>query len=182
MELRERDNLLLEFIEKFKIMDVPHAVKLVNEYTKRAARKRLKQMFDDGKLQRDRKYRGQNYTYFYKPVKQYEHRFLLMDFYCLLSTMCTILEFETEYKLKGEPGIRKKGDVIADAYMYIQRNDGKKAKFIIEVQQPFNPFNFEKYKGIDIPTIIAITDKKIEKQNDVIVIDTKFKNIKEVLC
>lgn len=183
MVLTDRDNKLLELINKFKIIDVPRAAKLVKEYPNEyIARRRLRQMVNAKLLNHSRSYIGQSYIFFKKPVKQIEHRLLLLDFYSLLSSMCNILEFETEYKLKGTPGIRRKGDVISDAYMALQRNDGKKASFVVEVQQPFNPFNLEKYKGIDTPTIILITDKKIDTVGcDVIIIDTKLKNIKEVL-
>lgn len=183
MIVKERDKNVLEFISTFHVAKTMTLAELFYP-SLRYAQHRLKQMYDNKLLKRDRDHFTSQYYYYIKKPKQLRHRLIVTDFYLALNRIATIEKFTPEFTVFE--GIRPDAFI---AYIY----KGKPNIAFLEVELSNNGFDIWKYEKLyksDIwkkyfpvfPTIIGITNKSISKTFlSVIQINEDMENLKEVL-
>lgn len=168
MRVTKRDKEVIEFIQDNKAATT-ETIKELFYPSLRVAQNRLKLMYDNKLLQRDRDYYTSQYYYYIKKPVQARHCLLLTDFYRHLSSMAQIEIFEKEFTIEN---IRP--DALV-AYRYANRN----YIAFVEIELSNTP-NIEKYEKLYksgkykdyfpvFPLIYYVTDKKIP--------DTKLKVI-----
>lgn len=164
MIVTDRDKLVLEFINKFKFATTDTIAELFYPNLV-IARRRLKLLYDNKLLKRDRDHFTAQYYYYNTKSKQMKHQLLLTDFYRELNKIAEIVFFENEFKCEN---------VIADALAVYKLNEIAYVAFIeVEIsnkgidldkyEKLFRSNKYEKYFNGVFPLIIAITNKTIPK-------------------
>lgn len=126
--MTERDSLVLEFINKYKLCTSEHVYNLYfNQVHPTVCSRRLKYLAEYGYIDRF-KFEGNNYIYYVgkKPyTRLIRHDLLITDFVVkLLQEGYEILEFKKSFVL---------GDIIADAFLTVKRSN-KIRNILLEVQ------------------------------------------------
>lgn len=182
MIVTERDKKVLNFIEKFNVATTDTIQELFYPSI-RVAQHRLKLMYDNKLLKRERDNFTSQYIYYVRKPKQLRHNLLLTDFYREMNRIVDIELFEKEFIIDN---VRADGLI---AYRY--KNKGYIA--CIEVQIANEPLNVEKYEMLYFsgkykkyfpvfPLIYAITNKKIPyTELKIIRVNEDMSNVKEVL-
>lgn len=156
----ERDKKVIEFIQEYKVATT-ETIKELFYPSLRVAQNRLKLMYDNKILQRDRDYYTSQYYYYIKKPIQVRHCQLLTDFYRHLSKKAHIELFEKEFIIENV-----RPDALV-AYRYTNRN----YIAFVEIELSNTP-NIEKYEKLYqsgqykdyfpvFPLIYYVTDKKI---------------------
>ncbi|MGL5713693.1 MAG: hypothetical protein ACRCXT_22065 [Paraclostridium sp.] len=139
--MTERDSLVLDFINKYKLCTTEHIYKIYfNQVHPTVCNRRLKYLNDYGYIKKE-KWNGNNCIYYTgnKPAnKLVAHDLLITDTITrLLSEGYEIKEFKKSYIL---------GDIISDAYIQVIK-DGKMKNILLEVQLSSHDC-ISKYKNI----------------------------------
>jgi hypothetical protein len=159
VKLTERINAILSLVERFKVVELSHVVRLYykDKYGNINAQKRLTAMCRDGLLKRKRSNVNLRYYYYLgKEPAQVQHKLMLTELYVnmcckhgISNVTCT-----PEYTIEG---------VRPDAYIeVIDRN--RKYLFFVEVQIAHTPVDLAKYEmlyrkkpfGDAFPTILVL--------------------------
>lgn len=181
--ITDRDKQVLEFLRKFKVATTDTIADIFYP-SLRVAQRRLKILYENKALKRDREHFTSQFYYYIQKPKQLRHSILLTDFYRELNKIANIEFFESEFAIEH---------VRADALAaYRIKNRGYIA--FVEVQIANMPLDIEKYENLYrselykkyfpvFPLIIAITDKNIPKTDlKVIQLNEKLENLKETVC
>lgn len=177
-----RDKKALDFLEKFKAART-NTIQELFYPSLRVAQHRLKLLYENKLLRRERDYFTSQYIYYIKKPKQLRHDLLLTDFYCEMNKIVDIELFEKEVTIDD---IRPDGLI---AYRH------KKKGFIacIEVQIANEPLDVEKYEKLYrsgrykkyfpvFPLIYVISNKNIPKTElKVIKVYEDISNLREIL-
>ena len=182
MIVTERDKKVLNFIEKFNVATTDTIQELFYPSI-RVAQHRLKLMYDNKLLKRERDHFTSQYYYYLRKPRQLRHSLLLTDFYREINRLTKIELFEKELTIEH---VRADGLV---AYKY----KSKRYIAFIEVQIANTPLDVEKYEKLFksgkykkyfpvFPLIYAITNKKIPyTELKIIRVNEDMSNVKEVL-
>lgn len=139
MILQERDKKILEFVEKFKVVTTSHIEKEFfagNKQSARIARRRLKKLYDNKFLKRERNNINAEYIYYFRKPIQIRHQLLVIDFYQAIKKYGKIIEFTPEKTME---------DIRPDAVCKIAR-DNHLHLFCVEIELSNNTFNQTKYE------------------------------------
>lgn len=181
MIVTERDNQVILFIEKFKIATTSTISGLFYP-SLRVAQHRLKLLYENKLLKRDRDpFTGQYYYYNKKPI-QIRHSLLLTNFYREINKLVDVKLFENEFT--HFEGIRP------DGFLAVEFSNKKKEIYFVETEISNKP-DIEKYEELyksnqwksvfpKFPKLIFVTDKTVgeSKLFDVIKIGENLKDIK----
>lgn len=182
MIVTARDIEVLNFIDKFKAARTD----TIHEFfypSLRVAQRRLKLLYDNNYLKRDRDHFTSQYYYYIRKTKQLRHDLLLTDFYREINKIVDIELFEKEFSI---------ADIRADGLIaYRHKNKGYIA--FVEIQIANIPLNVEKYEKLYhsgkykkyfpvFPLVYAITDQKIpDTKIEIIKVNEDMSNLREVL-
>ncbi|MGJ0846604.1 hypothetical protein ACR77J_07940 [Tissierella praeacuta] len=178
MIVTERDKKVINFIEENKIATTD-AIAEIFYPCLRVAQHRLKLMYDNKLIKRDRDYYTSQYYYYLKKPKQIKHSLLVTEFYKNLNKIADIKMFRSEFIIEN---------IRSDAFVAYEVNNIKKIAFV-EVQISNTKLDIEKYEKLFksgkyksyfpvFPSILAITDRKVPQTNlDLIKINTNFNNL-----
>lgn len=139
--MTERDGLVLDFINRYKLCTKDHIYNIYfNQVHTTVCSRRLKYLNDYGYIKRE-KFNGNNYIYYSgtKPNnKLIPHDLLITDVVVkFLSEGYEILDFKKSFVL---------GDIISDAYIQVKK-DNKVKNVLLEVQLSGHDC-LSKYKNI----------------------------------
>jgi hypothetical protein len=177
--IMETEQKVLDFLEVFKCATTSQLTKLfymTTKYPYNKSRRRLKILYDDKHIKRERNSINMEYVYFPKKNNQFNHSLILTEFYVQLQELAEIDKFEVEQPY---------GKIRPDG-MCICGYKGFTHYFFIEVHISNNKFNQDKYisyygsrewkQYFDVfPKVIIISDKKVELQQSPL----KFIQIKQ---
>lgn len=180
------DQQVLDFLEVFNCATTSQLTKLFynTKYPYNKSRRRLKILYDDKHIKRERNSINMEYVYYLKKNNQFTHSLILTEFYVRLHELAEIDKFEVEQPY---------GHIRPDG-MCICGYRGFTHYFFVEIHRSNNKFNQDKYisyygslewkKYFDVfPKIIIISDKKISLQPTnlkFIQIPTNCDNIKNI--
>lgn len=164
---------VIEFIERFKVARTS-TIKELFYPSLLVAQKRLKRITEDKELKRSRDNITNEYIYFKNKPKQLKHSLLITDFYREFNKLVDINHFKNEFIIEG---------VRADALMAYEYKATKYISFL-EVQISNVKLNLDKYRSLKyseaykkilpvFPSIIAVTNQRIEIPKDLEVIQIK---------
>jgi hypothetical protein len=159
---------VLDFLDTFNCATTSQLTKLFyNDVAipQNKARRRLKILYDDKHVKRERNSINMEYVYYLRKNNQFTHSLILTEFYVRLHELAEIDKFEVEQPY---------GHIRPDG-MCICGYKGFTHYFFIEVHISNNKFNQDKYiayygsrewkQYFDLfPKIIIISDKKINLQ------------------
>lgn len=165
MILQERDEKILEFIKKFKVVTTSQIEKEFfskHKQSARLARRRLKKLYDAKLIKRERSHINYEYVYYFEKPKQIRHQILVVDFYQAVKQYGRIIEFTPEKSM---------ANIRSDAICKIARNN-QLHLFCVEVELSNNGFNQDKYEDFYIsreykkwfqvfPKVVVVSDKKV---------------------
>lgn len=184
MIIKEAEKKVLSYLNEFKIATTDTLADLFYP-SLRYAQHRLKQMYDNKLLKRDRDHFTAQYYYYITKPRQLRHSLLVTHFYRELNKIADIEYFRPEFT--HFEGIRP------DAFIAYELQ-GEKDMAFLEVEISNNGLDIEKYerlyklgewKGYNFPkfpNIIAITDKNIPNTKlKIIQISEEISNLREVL-
>ncbi|NBI05749.1 hypothetical protein [Senegalia massiliensis] len=177
--ITDRDKKVIEFIEKFNVATTNIIADLFYP-SLRVAQNRLKRLYADKVLKRDREHFTNQYYYYIKKPKQIRHNLLLVEFYKEVNKLIDIEVFKKEFEIE---------DIRPDGLM-IYKYKNKKYIAFIEVQISNTPVDIHKYRKLCLtekykkyfpvfPKLIFITNKSIKniKEFEVIKIKEDSENI-----
>lgn len=182
MIVTERDKKVLNFIEKFNVATTDTIQELFYPSI-RVAQHRLKLMYDNKLLKRERDHFTAQYIYYIRKPKQLRHDLLLTDFYREMNRLTDIELFEKEFTIDN---VRPDG-LIAYRYKgksYIACIEVQIANIALDVEKYEKLFKSGKYKKYFpvFPLVYAITNKKIPyTELKIIRVNEDMSNLKEVL-
>lgn len=182
MIVTERDKKVLNFIEKFNVATTDTIQELFYPSI-RVAQHRLKLMYDNKLLKRERDHFTSQYMYYIRKPKQLRHDLLLTDFYREMNRLTDIELFEKEFTIDN---VRPDG-LIAYRYKgksYIACIEVQIANIALDVEKYEKLFKSGKYKKYFpvFPLVYAITNKKIPyTELKIIRVNEDMSNLKEVL-
>lgn len=184
MIVTERDKEVLIFINKFKIATTD----TINELfypSLRVAQHRLKLLYENKLLKRDRDHFTSQYYYYTSKPKQLIHSLSLTNFYREINKFVEIKHFDNEFTYFE--GIRP------DGFLAAELPNGKKEIYFIEIERSNKP-DVEKYEELfkvgewkkvfpKFPKVIFVTDKQVSnsKYFDVIKINEDMRNIRGII-
>lgn len=166
MIVTDRDRKVIDFISNMNCVNTNIIYELFYP-SLRVAQNRLKLMYDNKILKRDRDhFTNQFYYYIDNKPKQVNHNLILAKFYNKLSKTAKIVTFKKEYSI---------GDVRSDALVIYSRGNKSYIAFIeVELSNTPDIWKYEKlYKSGEykkhfnevFPLIMYITNKNIPKTN-----------------
>lgn len=182
MIVTERDKKVLNFIEKFNVATTDTIQELFYPSI-RVAQHRLKLMYDNKLLKRERDHFTSQYYYYLRKPRQLRHSLLLTDFYREINRLTQIELFEKEFTIDN---VRPDG-LIAYRYKgksYIACIEVQIANIALDVEKYEKLFKSGKYKKYFpvFPLVYAITNKKIPyTELKIIRVNEDMSNLKEVL-
>lgn len=94
----ERDNLIIEFLEKFKVATTTQ-IKDLFFPSINTCRRRLKKLYDMKKIKRTRDNINKDYIYFLKEPKQLKHSLAIVNFYTNIYKKYKITNYRIEPNL-----------------------------------------------------------------------------------
>lgn len=184
MIVTKNDKKVLNFINQFKVATTTTIVELFYS-SLRYGQQRLKMLYDNKLLNRDRDHFTSQYYYYTKKPKQVRHSLLLADFYREINKLAKIEYFENEFTQFD--GIRP------DGFLAAELPGNRKEIYFIETEISNKP-DTEKYEELfksnawevifpKFPKVVFVTDKKVDdsKYFDVIKVDEDLKNIRGLL-
>jgi hypothetical protein len=156
---------VLEFLEVFKCATTSQLTKLFynTKYPLNKSRRRLKILYDDKHVKRERNSINMEYVYYLRKNNQFTHSLILTEFYVRLHELAEIDKFEVEQPY---------GHIRPDG-MCICGYKGFTHYFFIEVHISNNKFNQDKYIAYYgsrewkqyfniFPKVLIISDKRVE--------------------
>lgn len=163
MRISNNDKKTLEFIQKFNVATTNTIYDLFYP-SLRMAQYRLKALYDNKILKRDRDHFTSQYCYYYKKPKQLRHDLLLTEFYRVMNKLAQIEFFEKEFPLD---------DVRPDGLM-AYRHKNKSYIAFVEVQIANTALDVKKYEKLyqserykkyfpTFPLVYAITNQTIPR-------------------
>ncbi|MGL5439656.1 MAG: hypothetical protein ACRDA4_04625 [Filifactoraceae bacterium] len=185
----DRDKKIIQLIADLKVVDVfvVDSILFKNTKTTRVAQRRLQNLYEFNRVKRWRMNQISNYIYYLgkKPIN-IDHSILMSHFIANLSNIgAEIIEIKREWLIFE--GIR------IDLFVSFVMN-GKNYTSIVEIENTKNfqskydklesYFSGKEYKNLfsNIPLIVCVSDKPFNKRIlEVIQIDTKFNNMKELM-
>jgi len=182
MIVTDRDRKVIDFLNTFKVATTDTIQELFYP-SLRVAQKRLKLMYDNKLIKRERDHFTAQYIYYIRKPKQLRHDLLLTNFYKEMNQLVKIEVFEKEIPI---------GDIRPDGLIAYRH---KKKGFIacIEVQIANKPLDVEKYEKLYrsgrykkyfpvFPLVYAITNKKIpDTELKIIRVNEDMSNLREIL-
>lgn len=178
MIVTNRDKKVLAFLDEFRIATTDTIQELFYP-SLRVAQTRLKLLYDNKLIKRDRDHFTSQYYYYIKKPKQLRHDLLLTNFYREINKLADIELFKKEFTVDN---------IRADGLIAYKRN--KRYIAFAEVQIANTPLDILKYEKLyksnqykkyfpTFPFIYAITDKKIPSSSlKIIQINEDMSNIK----
>lgn len=182
MIVTDKDKEVLQFLEKFKVATTDTISELFYHNLKWTQR-RLKKLYDNKYLKRERDHFTSQYMYYIRKPKQLRHDLLLTDFYREMNRLTDIELFEKEFTIDN---VRPDG-LIAYRYKgksYIACIEVQIANIALDVEKYEKLFKSGKYKKYFpvFPLVYAITDRKIPATKiEVIRVNEDMSNLREVL-
>ena len=182
MIVTDRDKLVLEFIEQFKIATTD-TIQLLFYPSLRITQRRLKLLVDNKLLKRDRDTFTSQFYYYIKKPRQLKHSLLLTDFYRELHKISKIELFKNEFIIE---------DIRSDGFVAYEYKSKKEIAFI-EVELSNKGLDLEKYERLYksskykkyfpiFPNIIIISNKSIPKTKlKIIKIDESIQGLELIL-
>jgi len=160
------DQRVLDFLDVFNCATTSQITKLFYSNVKcpgNRARRRLKILYDDNHIKRERNSVSMEYVYYLRKNNQFTHSLTLTEFYVNLQGIAEIDKFEVEQPY---------GHIRPDG-MCICGYRGFTHYFFIEVHISKNKFNQDKYiayygsrewkQYFDVfPKVIILSDKKVD--------------------
>lgn len=181
--MSENDIKVVNFIEDYKVATTDTISQLFYS-SLRYGQYRLKLMYDNKVLKRDREHFTNQYYYYIRKPRQLRHSLLLTDFYREMNKVATIERFKKEFAIDR---LRADG-LIAYEYKsnhYLAFIEIQIANMPLDISKYEKLYNNGKYKiffGNVFPQIIAITNKKTPKTKlSIIKVNEDFLNLREVL-
>lgn len=192
MAVRERDKNTLQFIHDMKVVTSDIVSPLFYEGNLRVAQRRLQIMAENYKdigLKRSRDGWTDKYIYYFEKPKQVRHSLLLVEFYknIFLMNGVKILKFLKEPTWFD--GLRPDGFIA-----FTDTRINKNYIAFLEIQICNKPLDTQKYRKLYLseeykkyfptfPVLIAITNKKVQQNEDFKIIQIKedFSNIGGIL-
>lgn len=184
VKLQDRDIKIIEFLNNNKCADTESLSHIFFNSSLRACQHRLKKLQDNGDIKAFREnILSSNIYYTKRKPTSYKHAIKVTQFIAELQKLnIEIIKYRVPYKL---------ANIIADGLFVIKINGDIKIMFLeVELTKFFNLNKYEelyysrKYKEVFpiFPSIIVITDKKVNTNNkfNIIKIDTEFKNIEDI--
>ncbi len=182
MIVTERDRKVIDFLETFKAATT-NTIQELFYPSLRVTQNRLKLLYDNKLLKRERDHFTSQYIYYVRKPKQLRHDLLLTDFYREMNKIVEIELFEKEFVI---------ADIRTDGFVaYKHKNKGYIA--FIEVQIANTPLDIEKYEKLYrsgqykkyfpiFPLIYVISDKKMpETRLKIIRVNEDMSNLGEIL-
>lgn len=180
MIVTDRDRKVIDFIGEMNCVNTSVIYELFYP-SLRVAQNRLKLMYDNKILKRDRNhFTNQFYYYIDNKPKQISHNLILAKFYNKLSKRSKIVRFKKEYSV---------GDIRSDALTIYSRGSKSYIAFvevelsnkpdILKYERLYKSGEYKKYFNGVFPLIIYVTNKNIpETDLQVIVVDEKVENLR----
>ena len=185
MRLTERDIEIIEFIKQCGVVDTQTICKIYFDGGLRTCQIRLKKLVDNKyikKIERET-FLEQNVFYINKKPKQIKHKLLFSKFVAELQSLgAEILKIKSPLRIDN---------VIADGFIAYKLGGENKILLVeIELTKYFNLKKYEelyyskKWKDMFpvFPSIVVISDKRVEKSTRYTVIDikTNFEDMKNI--
>lgn len=185
MRLTDRDNQIIDFIKSVGIADTETICKIFFNSGLRTCQIRLKKLVEENYIKRiDRAtFLDQHIFYVDKKPMQIKHKLLFSKFVGELKELgATIVKIKCPLRV---------GNIIADGFIAYELNGENKIAFIeIELSKYFNLKKYEelyyskKWKEMfpTFPSVIVVSDKKVDKSTRFTVIDikTNFEDMKNI--
>ena len=156
---------VLDFLDTFNCATTSQLTKLFydTKYPYNKSRRRLKILYDNKHIERERNSVSMEYVYYLRKNNQFRHSLILTEFYIKLHEIAEIDKFEVEQPYGN---IRPDGMCICGYKIFTHY-------FFIEVHISNNKFNQDKYisyygsrewkQYFDVfPKIIIISDKQVK--------------------
>lgn len=182
MIVTDRDKRVLDFISKFRVATTDTIQELFYP-SLRVTQNRLKLMYENKLLKRERDHFTSQYIYYLRKPKQLRHSLLLTDFYREMHKLTKIELFEKEFEIEN---IRADG-LIAYKYKnkgyiaFVEVQIANKGLDIVKYEKLYKSKNYKKYFPV-FPLVYAITNKKIpDTELKIIRVNEDMSNLKEIL-
>lgn len=185
MRLTDRDIQIVDFIKVCGVVDTETICKIFFKNGLRSCQIRLKKLVDNKHLKRiDREtFLDQHVFYVNKKPVQIKHKLLFSKFIAeLVELGATIIKIKCPYKI---------GNIIADGFVAFELGGEKKTSFVeIELSKYFQVKKYDEFYYSKkwrealptFPSVVVISDKRVEKSSIYTVIDikTNFEDIRNI--
>ncbi|CEP82660.1 hypothetical protein [Paraclostridium sordellii] len=185
MRLTDRDIQIIDFIKSVGITDTETISKIFFAGGLRTCQIRLKKLVDNKYLKRIDKenFLDQHLFYVNKKPMQIKHKLLFSKFVAeLVELGATIIKIKCPYQI---------ANIIPDGFIAFELDGEKKTAFVeIELSKYFKVKKYDefyyskKWKELlpTFPSIVVVSDKKVQKSNAYTVIDikTNFEDIRNI--
>ena len=161
--LTKRDVKIIEFLEQYKIASTTILTHFFFP-SEQTCRRRLKYLYDNHKIDRERDFVNNEYLYFLKKPRQLKHSLYVVKFYHMLHKNYTVESFEIEKKM---------ADIRPDA-VFTYKDKGMTITGLLEVELSNKGLNQSKYERFivnrsyrdyfnNIPVVFAVTKQDVER-------------------
>lgn len=171
--ITSRDMKVMSFIEEFKVATTDTIQELFYP-SLRVAQNRLKKLYDNKMIKRERHHFTRQYLYYIRKTKQLKHDLILSDFYREMSNILAIAKFKKEFAIAN---LRSDGLIAyrQDDKNYIAFIEVQISNIQADVNKYIKLYESEEYKKYFpvFPQVIIISDKKVKSYDDFKVIKIK---------